>query len=63
MLELLRGALRIVTSAHHSHGEAPRAEVVLRTSPVWLSDDTIYFLRHADSGPAELWSRGPADRP
>ncbi|GIF77706.1 hypothetical protein Asi02nite_72240 [Asanoa siamensis] len=40
---------------------APRAEVVVRTSPVWLADDAIYFLRQAGSGQVEIWSRGSTD--
>jgi hypothetical protein len=39
----------------------PRTEQVLRTSPVWLADDAIYFLRQRAAEPPELWSRGPAE--
>ncbi|WP_203705305.1 hypothetical protein [Asanoa iriomotensis] len=37
----------------------PRADPVLRTSPVWLADDAIYFLRQSGSDPIELWARDP----
>ncbi|MEV0716406.1 hypothetical protein [Asanoa sp. NPDC050611] len=38
-----------------------RTEHVLRTSPVWLADDAIYFLRQRAADPPELWARGAAD--
>ncbi|MDG4824182.1 hypothetical protein O7635_20220 [Asanoa sp. WMMD1127] len=38
-----------------------RADTLSRTSPVWLTDDAIYFLRAADSGPAEMWVRDVRD--
>jgi hypothetical protein len=40
----------------------PRTEEVLRTSPVWLAEDAIYFLRQRAAEPVELWARGAADR-